>query len=229
MLQLQIIARARNGFSDKFGIPRQSREHSVLQTRIVFEPAFRLPDALRGIERCSHLWILWGFSQNPAERPWHATVRPPRLGGNTRVGVFATRSPFRPNPIGLTSVRLLRVEHTPSEGTVLIVSGADMLDGTPVYDIKPYLHYTDSHSDANNGIMNDIPDRSLHVVWRCPVPENLRAELTEILAQDPRPAYQNDPQRLYRLDYVGCNLAFRVDNDTLIVEILSVSKCFENT
>ena len=229
-MNLAPIAIARNGFTDKFGIPRQVCADSCLRTRIVFCPSFRSPDAIRGIEAFSHLWLIWGFhaanrgqsteSSNPQsfKSSNHLTVRPPRLGGNTRMGVFATRSPFRPNPLGLTSVRLLGVEHTPTEGAVLIVEGADMLDGTPIYDIKPYLSYSDSHPDARNGFVDTTPRNQLHVVWPESLPPELPIrELQEILAQDPRPAYHDDPDRIYGFDYAGWNIHFRVNDQTLTV------------
>ena len=218
---LIIIARARNGFTDKFGIPRQSREESQIETRVVFEPEFRNPDALRGIEGYSHLWLIWGFSTNSN----NLTVRPPRLGGNTRIGVFATRSPFRPNPIGLTSVRLLRVENT-TEGPVLAVSGADLLDGTPIYDIKPYLPYSDSHPEATNGFAEETIDYRLEVVFpeddKPDIPAKITADLQEILSQDPRPAYQDNPERVYKMDYAGYNIRFSVREDKLYV--LNITK-----
>lgn len=218
-MEILPIAYARNGFSQKFGIPRQSREGSLLLTRIVFEPHYRQAEALRGIEEYSHLWLLWGFSENKQQDDWTPTVRPPRLGGNKRMGVFATRSPYRPNPIGLTSVRLLRVEET-TDGLTLLVSGADVLDGTPIYDIKPYLSFSDSHPDAKNGFAEAPKDYRLSVCWpanvalltACP-----QAELTEILSQDPRPAYQDDPERLYGLEYAGWEVHFRVQEGRVVV------------
>lgn len=226
MLTLTPIAFARNGFTDKFGIPRQVREHTALRTRIVFCPPYRSDDAIRGIEEFSHLWLLWGFHEalpksqitnDKSQITNHLTVRPPRLGGNTRVGVFATRSPYRPNPLGLTSVRLVAVEHT-AEGAVLVVEGADMLDGTPIYDIKPYLGYCDSHPDARDGFVDTTPRRLLTVCWPEQLPKGLpKAELQEILEQDPRPAYHSDPDRIYGIDYSGWNLHFRVTDDTLYV------------
>ena len=218
-MELKVIAYARNGHTDKFGIPRQSREESPIQTRIVFEPEFRIPEALRGIEGYSHLWLLWGFSETEG---WSPTVRPPRLGGNKRMGVFATRSPFRPNPIGLSSVRLLGVENGE-----LIVSGADVLDGTPIYDIKPYLSFSDSHPDAQNGFADETKNRTLEVVWE---PANdqvmtsikprshLEQEICYILSQDPRPGYQDDPEREYKLDYAGYRVTFSVNNQQVLVK-----------
>ena len=207
-----MIAYARNGHTDKFGIPRQSREESPILTRIVFEPEYNVREALRGIEGYSHLWLLWGFSEAPMEN-WSPTVRPPRLGGNKRMGVFATRSPFRPNPIGLSSVRLLKVD----EGE-LIVSGADVLDGTPVYDIKPYLSFSDSHPDALNGFAEDTADYRLQLangdlLAANGVPESVARDIAYILYQDPRPAYQNDPLREYKMDYDGWKVSFRVGSD----------------
>lgn len=211
-MELKVIAYARNGHTDKFGIPRQSREESPILTRIVFEPEYNVREALRGIEGYSHLWLLWGFSEAPMEN-WSPTVRPPRLGGNKRMGVFATRSPFRPNPIGLSSVRLLKVD----EGE-LIVSGADVLDGTPVYDIKPYLSFSDSHPDALNGFAEDTADYRLQLangdlLAANGVPESLARDIAYILCQDPRPAYQNDPLREYKMDYDGWKVSFRVGSD----------------
>ena len=226
MLSLTPIAFARNGFTDKFGIPRQVREHTALRTRIVFCPPYRSDDAIRGIEEFSHLWLLWVFHEalpksqitnDKSPITNKLTVRPPRLGGNTRVGVFATRSPYRPNPLGLTSVRLVAVEHT-AEGAVLVVEGADMMDGTPIYDIKPYLGYCDSHPDARDGFVDTTPRRLLTVCWPEQLPKGFpQSELQEILEQDPRPAYHSDPDRIYGIDYAGWNIHFRVADDTLYV------------
>ena len=220
-MELKVIASARNGNTDKFGIPRQSREESPILTRIVFEPEYNVREALRGIEGYSHLWLLWGFSEAPMEH-WSPTVRPPRLGGNKRMGVFATRSPFRPNPIGLSSVRLLKVD----EGE-LIVSGADVLDGTPVYDIKPYLSFSDSHPDALNGFADDTADYRLQLangdlLAANGVPESVARDIAYILCQDPRPAYQNDPLREYKMDYDGWKVSFRVGSDDRVY-ILSLT------
>lgn len=207
-MKLHVIAYARNGHTDKFGIPRQSREESPILTRIVFEEKYNIPEALRGIEGFSHLWILWGFSEVDS---WSPTVRPPRLGGNKRMGVFATRSPFRPNPIGLSSVKLVKV----GDGE-LIVSGADVMDGTPIYDIKPYLSFSDSHPEATNGFAEDTKNRTLPVVCDGDLPP----DICYILSQDPRPAYQDDPDREYKLDYDGFRVTFVVENDTVIVKNL---------
>ena len=233
IMELQVIAYARNGFSQKFGIPRQSREESCIETHIIFTPAYRVREALRGVEEYSHLWLLWGFNEvirrkgeaaRGEEVDWSPTVRPPRLGGNKRMGVFATRSPFRPNPIGLTSVKLLRVEETQDEGLVLVVSGADLLDGTPIYDIKPYLTFSDSHPDARNGFAEATQNYRLEVH----VDEELREDtlrkgcpwvaLEEILSQDPRPAYQSDSERVYHLDYDGWTVDFVVNGATVCVK-----------
>ena len=214
------IARIHNGFSEKFGIPRQSGLVRGTRSVLVFEPAYRNPDALRGIEGFSHLWLIWSFSK--AERDgWSPTVRPPRLGGNTRMGVFATRSPFRPNAIGLSCVELLGVKlHTP-QGPVLTVGGADLLDGTPIYDIKPYLPHADCHPEATGGFAAEKAGYALSV--SCPpallarIPEDRRGVILELLAQDPRPSYQSDPQRVYGMTYGGCNVRFTVADGVLTV------------
>ena len=231
-IELQIIAHAHNGFADKFGIPRQPQSLSHIETRIVFTPPFRVREALRGIEGFSHLWLIWGFSANAEKgnvssagdtisRTWSPTVRPPRLGGNRRMGVFATRSPFRPNPIGLSSVRLLRVEENEGEGMVLVVAGADLMDGTPIYDIKPYLSYSDAHPEACNGFAEETKNYRLQVIWSNDalqqISDSQRTELDEILSQDPRPAYQHDPLREYKLDYDGMRVVFSVEEATLFV------------
>lgn len=209
-MTLKVIAYARNGHSDKFGIPRQSRENSPILTRIVFEPEFAIPEALRGIEGYSHLWLLWGFSEVDS---WSPTVRPPRLGGNKRMGVFATRSPFRPNPIGLSSVKLIRVENGE-----LIVSGADVLDGTPIYDIKPYLSFSDSHPDAKNGFAEETKDYKLEIVWPVlPIEDREKADIEYILRQDPRPGYQDNPERVYKMDYAGLRVSFIVQDSQVFV------------
>lgn len=219
-MQLTPIAYCHNGFHDKFGIPRQSREDSQILTRIRLTDEYRTPDALRGIEGYSHLWLIWGFHDIHEQTHWKATVRPPRLGGNTRMGVFATRSPYRPNPLGLTSVKLVRIE-----GLDLIVSGADMMDGTPIYDIKPYLSFSDSHPDALNGFAEGPKDYRLEVDMGplADLNEPLRTELMELLSQDPRPAYQDDPERIYQLDYAGQHVSFRVADNRIIVVNPSLS------
>ena len=255
IMELKVIAYARNGHTDKFGIPRQSREESPILTRIVFEPEYRVKEALRGIEGYSHLWLVWGFSDISICRDddmskkgkdaleWSPTVRPPRLGGNKRMGVFATRSPYRPNPLGLSSVRLVEIT---KEGD-LIVSGADVLDGTPIYDIKPYLSFSDCHEDARNGFAEETRGYSLEVdwgdvgsiSWKSPAnhplitrlsrafwskkeaqkseEECIKEDLEYILSQDPRPGYQDDPEREYKLDYAGWTVTFKVRGDTVLV------------
>ncbi len=221
---LQIIARIRSEFPTKFGIPRQSGLVDSLRATIVFEPEFRSPEALRGLEGYSHLWLLWQFSESVG-KPWSPTVRPPRLGGNKRMGVFATRSPYRPNPIGLSSVKLEEINlHTP-DGPTLVVSGADLMDGTPIYDIKPYLAYVDSHPEATGGfalqqkegvVEVEFPEELLKMI-----PESKRQALIDVLAQDPRPAYQNDPDRVYHFEFADFRVAFSVDGDCLTVKEIS--------
>ena len=217
--QLDIIARIRSDFPEKFGIPRQSGIVEELRAKIVFEPQYRNVDALRGIEGFSHLWLIWQFSEN-LRSDWSPTVRPPRLGGNTRVGVFATRSPFRPNGLGLSCVRLLGVEKDEKLGHCLIVAGADLMDGTPIFDIKPYIPYADCHADATDGFAPD-PGKKLSVEFcgdtLAAVPEDKRAALTGVLSADPRPSYQKDPERIYNLDFAGLSVKFTVDGDTLFV------------
>lgn len=217
-IQMKVIARIRSDFPTKFGIPRQSGIVPVVST-IVFEPEYRVDEALRGIEGYSHLWLIWEFSQAVRE-DWSPTVRPPRLGGNTRMGVFATRSPFRPNPIGLSSVRLVGMEKT-EEGTVLLVEGADLCDGTPILDIKPYLPFTDSHPDAVGGFSDPVREKELRVEISPEllekVPENKRDALKKVLAHDPRPSYQHDPERVYGMAFAGMEVKFRVDGDLLTV------------
>ena len=217
---MKIIARIHNDFKEKFGIPRQSGLTGQLRSRIVFEPEYRNPDAIRGIDGYSHLWLIWQFSK--AQRDgWSPTVRPPRLGGNKRVGVFATRSPYRPNPIGLSSVRLEEIEVTDTEGAVLIVSGADLLDGTPIYDIKPYLAYADSHPNAIGGFADPVRDYTLKVDFckelLSKIDNSKQNSLIEILSQDPRPSYQNDPEREYGMRFASYEIFFKVDGDTLTV------------
>lgn len=217
---MKTIARIHNDFKEKFGIPRQSGLSGRLESRIVFEPEYRNPEALRGIEGYSHLWLIWEFSEAKREI-WSPTVRPPRLGGNKRVGVFATRSPYRPNPIGLSSVKLERMEQTRDEGTVLIVRGADLLDGTPIYDIKPYLAYSDSHPDAIGGFADPVRNYALKVDFckelLSKVHISKQKALIEILEQDPRPSYQNDPQREYGMRFADYEIFFKVDGDRLTV------------
>ena len=233
---MEIIARVRNDFPTKFGLPRQSGLVPELVSTIVFEPEYRVAEALRGIESYSHLWLIWGFHQAVRGRddnqkgetskekgdeiPWRPTVRPPRLGGNTRMGVFATRSPFRPNPLGLTVVKLLAVEDS-SEGKVLVVSGGDMMDGTPIYDVKPYLPYVDSVPEAVGGFTEEKAAYHLDVNFPADllalVPEDQRETLLGVLAQDPRPAYQHDESRVYGFAYGGMDVRFTVAGGVLRV------------
>ena len=217
---LTIIAEIRSDFPTKFGIPRQSGLVPELEATVVFRPEYRVPEALRGIEGYSHLWLLWEFSETRREG-WRPTVRPPRLGGNRRVGVFASRSPFRPNPIGLSCVRLLGVEQHPQWGTVLRVAGADLMDGTPLYDIKPYLPHADCHPEATGGYSAARLAHPVAVVippeWEAQIPPRHRAALRAVLAQDPRPAYQQDAGRVYGFCYAGLEVRFTVEGGVLTV------------
>ena len=217
---MKIIARIQTDFPDKFGIPRQSGLVQELQGKIVFEPEFRSPEAVRGLDAFSHIWLLWQFSKAHKAR-WSPTVRPPRLGGDKRVGVFATRSPFRPNDIGLSSVRLQRVEIDSHDGPVLYVSGADLVDGTPIYDIKPYLPYVDCHPDATEGYTGQTRLHQLQVEFPAELlaryPQDKQAAIVHVLEQDPRPAYINDPERIYGLSFAGYDVKFKVEGDVLIV------------
>lgn len=217
---IQTIARMRSDFPTKFGIPRQSGLVEELESTIVFEPEFRNPDALRGIEGYSHLWIIWQFSQ-AVRQEWSPTVRPPRLGGNTRMGVFATRSPFRPNNLGLSCVKLLGIEHTQTDGTVLHVAGADLMDGTPIFDIKPYVPYSDSFPDAVGGFTDTADDFILNVEFPehllLKIPPNKRQAAIGVLSHDPRPSYQRKPGRIYGLSFAGFDIRFTVEDKTLTV------------
>jgi len=219
-INIQVIAKMRSDFPTKFGIPRQSGLVEALESTIVFEPAFRNSDALRGIEGYSHLWIIWQFSKAVREE-WSPTVRPPRLGGNTRIGVFATRSPFRPNNLGLSCVKLIGVEHTANEGTVLHVAGADLMDGTPIFDIKPYIPYSDSFPDASGGFTDTADDYILEVVFPDALlnllPANKRHAAIGVLSHDPRPSYQRKPDRVYGLNFAGFDIRFSVKDTTLTV------------
>ncbi len=217
--ELSVVARIKSDFTEKFGIPRQSGLGAGQTSEIIFEPEYRDANALRGIEGYSHLWLLWGFSR--VERQgWRPTVKPPRLGGNTRMGVFATRSPYRPNPIGLSSVELIRAEKRAGLGTVLLVRGADLMDGSPIYDIKPYLSFTDSHPEARSGFAGEKLNKRLEVQFPdellCRVPEQKRAALIEALSQDPRPAYQADGEP-YGLEFSGLDIRFSVSSGVLTV------------
>lgn len=217
---IQVIARMRSDFPTKFGIPRQSGLVEELESTIVFEPEFRNADALRGIEGYSNLWIIWQFSE-AVRQEWSPTVRPPRLGGNTRMGVFATRSPFRPNNLGLSCVKLLGVEHTEKEGTVLHVAGADLMDGTPIFDIKPYIPYSDSLPEATGGFTDTAEDFLLNVDFPSPLlerlPANKRQAVIGVLSHDPRPSYQRKPDRVYGLSFAGFDIRFTVNEKTLSV------------
>ena len=217
---IQTIARMRSDFPTKFGIPRQSGLVEELESTIVFEPEFRNPDALRGIEGYSHLWIIWQFSQ-AVRQEWSPTVRPPRLGGNTRMGVFATRSPFRPNNLGLSCVKLLGIEHTQTDGAVLHVAGADLMDSTPIFDIKPYVPYSDSFPDAVGGFTDTADDFILNVEFPehllLKIPPNKRQAAIGVLSHDPRPSYQRKPGRIYGLSFAGFDIRFTVEDKMLTV------------
>lgn len=219
-IPVKIIARIHTDFATKFGVPRQSGLVEELRAEIVFEPEFRNPDALRGIEDFSHLWLIWEFSQARRDK-WQPMVRPPRLGGNETMGVFATRSPYRPNPIGLSSVKLEGVEQRPGKGTVLIVSGADLMNGTPILDIKPYLPYVDCRKEATGGFTDVVEKKTVEVCFPAEllakVPGEKRAALKAVLAQDPRPAYQKDPERRYGLTFAGYDVRFFVKEGILTV------------
>ncbi len=227
---LKTIATIRSDFTTKFGIPRQSGLAAAQLSTIVFESEYRDENALRGLDGYSHIWLIWGFSEVKAER-WSPMVKPPRLGGNKRMGVFATRSPYRPNPIGLSSVKLEGIEKRPNLGTVLIVSGADLMDGTPIYDIKPYLSFTDSHPDAKNGFAGerlsyalkvDFPDELMALI-----PQGKREALIESLSQDPRPAYITEPDTPFGFEYAGFDVRFKVNGDTLrVYEIIKLKNAY---
>lgn len=223
---MEYIAHIHSEFPTKFGIPRQSGLAESLRAEIVFEEKYRNPDALRGIEGFSHLWLIWEFSQAKRSN-WSPTVRPPRLGGNERMGVFATRSPFRPNPIGLSCVKLEQVRQ---EEMILVVSGADLMDGTPIFDIKPYLPYADSHPEAIGGFANSMPEAQLQVECRSELLEKLpslqRRALLEVLSQDPRPSYQEDPERVYGMAFAGFDVRFRIaENCLTVLELLPLEEC----
>lgn len=219
------VAYIRTAFPEKFGIPRQSGLASSLRARIVFEPEYRNPDALRGLEEFSHIWLIWEFSANRKTASWQPTVRPPRLGGNIHMGVFATRSPFRPNPLGLSCVELESIEIDAQDGPVIIVRGADLMDGTPIYDIKPYIRYADSRPHAMCGYVENLKERNLKVV----IPPEMTAGITdksmmpalvETLQLDPRPSYHDDPERVYGLSFAGYNVRFKVSDNVL--EVISL-------
>ena len=217
------IARMRSDFPTKFGIPRQSGLVQELRSTIVFEPEYRKPDTLRGIEGFSHLWLIWQFSEAVRDS-WSPTVRPPRLGGNIRMGVFATRSPFRPNNLGLSCVRLLGIEQTPDQGTVVHVAGADLMDGTPIFDIKPYIPYSDSHPDALGGFTDTAGDFLLEVIFPeellQQLPQDKREAAKAVLSHDPRPSYQRKSGRVYGLNFAGFDIRFTVEDDILTVQAI---------
>ncbi len=227
---MKVIARIRTDFSEKFGIPRQSGVVKSLKGRIIFEPEYRNPDSIRGIEGFSHLWLIWGFSMvKQGDKEWSPTVRPPRLGGNKRVGVFATRSPYRPNPIGLSNVKIEKIESTKEFGQIIHVSGVDMVDNTPIYDIKPYLCYADSIPDAIDGFAGEYIDYSLKVCFpdkhKNKVPKEHLETLVEILKCDPRPSYIDDVDRIYGMKYANLEVKFQVKSDILhVCDVSLISK-----
>ncbi len=225
---MKVIARIRTDFPTKFGLPRQSGIVESLKAAIIFEPEYRNPEAFRGLEGFSHVWLIWGFSETVRDT-WSPMVRPPRLGGIKRMGVFATRSPFRPNPLGLSSVKLEKVELYTDCGPVLHVSGADLMNLTPIYDIKPYLPFTDSHPEATGGFAEPVKDYALEVVfpeeWLSFIPEDRREALMGVLAHDPRPAYQKDPDRIYGFEFCDYDVRFKVRDGVLtIYEIVDLIK-----
>ena len=221
-MEIKPIAFIKTEFPEKFGIPRQSGLAKDLRGRIIFEPQFRNPDALRGLEGFSHIWLIWEFSANRTTREWQPTVRPPRLGGNTHLGVFATRSPFRPNPLGLSCVEIDRIDLFTDEGPVITVKGADLMDGTPIYDIKPYIRYADSRQQALCGYVDSLEERSLKVVFPSELSSRIEdpyviPSLVETLRLDPRPSYHDDPERVYGLSFARLNVKFRVNGEVLTV------------
>lgn len=220
MFTIKPIARIRSDFTSKFGIPRQSGLVNSLRATVIFEPEFRNADSLRGLEDFSHLWLIWQFSEN-IRANWSPTVRPPRLGGNTRLGVFATRSPFRPNNLGLSCVELVGIEQTAEYGVVVHVAGADLMDGTPIFDIKPYIPYSDCKQDALGGFTDSTPRKTLLVDFPSHLlnllPESKRESIIGVLEQDPRPSYQDDPDRIYGLPFAGFDIRFYVIGQTLTV------------
>ena len=228
-MEMKVIAHIRSDFPTKFGIPHKSGRIQVLKADIIFEPEYRNHEAFRGLEEYTHIWLIWEFSQ-AVRKEWSPTVRPPRLGGNVRMGVFATRSPFRPNPIGLSSVRLESVEFSEKYGPVLHVSGADLMDGTPIYDIKPYLAYVDSHPEAAGGFTDQIQDHKLKVEFPeellKKIPVEKREALLAVLANDPRPGYQKDPERKYGMSFGSWDIHFKVDGEQL--QVLEVFNTFTN-
>lgn len=226
-MEIKPIAHIRTDFPEKFGIPRQSGLAKTLRGRIVFEPEYRNPDALRGLEDFSHIWLIWEFSANRSTSSWQPTVRPPRLGGNVHMGVFATRSPFRPNPLGLSCVKMDSIEFSSPDGPVINVCGADLMDGTPIYDIKPYIKYADSRPEAVCGYVDRLEERSLKVVFPSELADRVADKsvippLMETLRLDPRPSYHDDPERIYGLSFSGYNVKFKVSGLVLNVTDLEV-------
>lgn len=221
-MEIRPIAHIKTEFPEKFGVPRQSGLAKGLRGRIIFEPEYRNPDALRGLEGFSHLWLIWEFSANRTTRDWQPTVRPPRLGGNAHIGVFATRSPFRPNPLGLSCVEIGSIDLFTEDGPVITVKGADLMDGTPIYDIKPYIRYADSRQQAVCGYVDSLDERSLKVVFPSVLSESIAdtsviPSLIETLRLDPRPSYHDDPDRIYGLSFAGMNVRFQVKGQILTV------------
>lgn len=226
-MEIKPLAHIRTDFPEKFGIPCQSGLAKTLRGRIVFEPEYRNPDALRGLEEFSHIWLIWEFSANRSTSSWQPTVRPPRLGGNAHMGVFATRSPFRPNPLGLSCVRVDSIELSSPDGPVINVFGADLMDGTPIYDIKPYVKYADSRPEAVCGYVDRLEERSLKVVFPSELADRVADKsvippLMETLRLDPRPSYHDDPERIYGLSFSGYNVKFKVSGQVLNVTDLEV-------
>ena len=229
-MEIRPIAYIRTEFPEKFGVPRQSGLAKGLRGRIVLEPEYRNPDALRGLEGFSHIWLIWEFSANRSINSWQPTVRPPRLGGNAHIGVFATRSPFIPNPLGLSCVKIEGIELSSEEGPVITVRGADLMDGTPIYDIKPYIKYADSRPEAVCGYVDNLEERSLKVIFppelSSQVPDrSVIPALMDVLRLDPRPSYHDDPHRIYGLSFCGLNVRFRVEADILTITAIERDDC----
>ncbi len=227
-MEIRPIAYIKTDFPEKFGVPRQSGLAKHLRGKIVFEKEYRNADALRGLEGFSHIWLIWEFSANRRTDQWQPTVRPPRLGGNVQMGVFATRSPFRPNPLGLSCVRISDIDLNTPYGPVIYVTGADLMDGTPIYDIKPYIRYADSRPEAVCGYVDELHERCLKVVIPAGLSDNIEEKniipsLIETLRLDPRPSYHNDPDRDYGMSFAGYNVRFRVSDDTLTVTDITPS------
>ena len=227
-MEISPIAYIKTDFPEKFGVPRQSGLAKHLRGKIVFEKEYRNTDALRGLEGFSHIWLIWEFSANRRTDQWQPTVRPPRLGGNVQMGVFATRSPFRPNPLGLSCVRISDIDLNTPDGPVIYVTGADLMDGTPIYDIKPYIRYADSRPEAVCGYVDELHERCLKVVIPAGLSDNIEEKniipsLIETLRLDPRPSYHNDPDRDYGMSFAGYNVRFRVSDDTLTVTDITPS------